>query len=96
MNNMTNNSLNSQNETEQETVCSACGGLCEARCITLTLRRAINAFVMVRNVPADVCQDCGESQFSLWTAGRLTSAMRLQRAPDDVAIIPIYDFPLAS
>ena len=90
------NSVDSRMETVQATVCCACGGVCESQSIMLTLRRAVNTFVMVRNVPADVCQECGESQFSLWTAGQLTSTLSLQRAPDDVAVIPIYDFPTAS
>ncbi len=82
-------------EASQTILCSLCGGGCQAQQITLTLRRATNAFIMVRNVPADVCQECGEAQFSLWAAGQLTSALHLQRPPDDVAFMPIYDFPNA-
>ena len=82
-------------DTVQATVCSSCGGTCEAHRITLTLRRAASTFVLVRNVPADVCQECGESQFSLWAAGQIISALRMQRAPDDMALVPIYDFPAA-
>ncbi len=87
--------LNGRYETAPATVCSACGGLCEAHHITLTLRRAANTFVLVRNVPADVCQDCGDSQFTLPVASQLISALRMDHAPADVAFVPIYDFPAA-
>ena len=87
--------MNNLYDTAQAIVCCSCGGMCEANHITLTLRRATNTFVLVRNVPAEVCQECGEAQFSLWAAGQLTSALQLRHAPDDVAILPIYDFPAA-
>lgn len=71
--------------------CPACGGECEAQRITLTLRRSQYGFAVVRNVPADVCQRCGESQFSLLTTRQLMSALHSDRTPDEIALIPIYD-----
>ncbi len=71
--------------------CQYCGGSCEPQQITLTLRRSEMNFVVVRNVPADVCQNCGESQFSMGTTSKMMAAMHPDRAPDDLALIPIYD-----
>lgn len=71
--------------------CQICGGGCETQSITLTLRRSKFAFAVIHNVPADVCQQCGESQFSVPTAGRLLAALHSDRAPDDMALLPIYD-----
>ena len=72
-----------------------CGGVCEAQRTALTLRRGVNTFVLIRDVPADVCQECGEMYFSLWTAKQLVTALQPQHAPDSLAVMPIYDYPLA-
>ncbi len=70
--------------------CQHCGGECAPQTITITLRRSDVGFVVMRNVPAEVCQVCGEAQFSILTTGKLMAS--LQTTPDDVALIPIYDF----
>src|SRR5678816_2786075 len=71
--------------------CPHCGGECEPQLITLTLRRSQYGFAVVRNVPADVCMNCGESQFAVTTTCQMLSALHSNRTPDDVALIPIYD-----
>ena len=76
--------------------CQHCGGECEPQRITITLRRSQCAFAVVRNVPADVCQNCGESQFTVPTTGQLMTALQTNRTPDDIALIPIYDFTAVS
>ena len=77
-------------------LCQHCGGECEPQHITITLRRSQYSFAVVRNVPADVCQTCGESQFSIPTAGQLMNALQTNRTPDEIALIPIYDFAVIS
>jgi YgiT-type zinc finger domain-containing protein len=76
--------------------CQKCGGECEPQLITLTLRRSQYSFAVVRNVPAEVCQNCGEPLFSVPTAGRLIAALHTSRTPDEVALIPIFDFAAAA
>jgi YgiT-type zinc finger domain-containing protein len=76
--------------------CKFCGGECESQLITLTLRRSKYSFAVIRNVPADVCQNCGESLFSVSTAGKLLSTLQTGRKPDEVALIPIFDLAAAS
>ncbi len=75
--------------TEEE--CPCCGGACQAELITLTLRCANGSFAVVRNVPAEVCQNCGEAQFSLVTTAQLLAALQMDRQPDEVVMVPIYD-----
>lgn len=74
-----------------QTLCPHCGGVCEPQVISLTLRRSQFSFAVVRNVPADVCQNCGESQFSIAITQRLIAVLQAGRTPDEVALIPIYD-----
>ena len=76
--------------------CPCCGGSCRPHQITLTLRCDHAAFAVVRNVPADVCESCGEAQFTLPTTVQLLAALQAQRAPDEVALIPIYDLCAAA
>lgn len=76
--------------------CRFCGGDCESQMITLTLRRSKYSFAVIRNVPAEVCQNCGESLFSVSTAGRLLSTIQSSRTPDEVALVPIYDMGVAA
>ena len=57
----------------------------------MMLRRSEVGFVLLQNVPADVCQVCGEPQFSIATTGQLMSTLSPDRLPDDVAVVPVYD-----
>lgn len=72
-------------------LCQHCGGRCEPQLITLTLRRSQYSFAVVRNVPADVCETCGESLFSVLTTSRMLATLNENRTPDEIALIPIYD-----
>ena len=74
-------------------ICPQCGGECAAQSITLTLRCTHSNFAVVRNVPAEVCQICGESQFTMRTTGQLLAMMQANQPPAEVILIPIYDFP---
>jgi YgiT-type zinc finger domain-containing protein len=81
---------------ESRPVCPSCTGECEPQLITLTLRRSQFGFAVIRNVPADVCQRCGEAQFTLLTTRQLMTALHSDRTPDEIALIPIYDFAIAA
>src|SRR5258707_6739106 len=73
-------------------LCPCCGGECTQQSITLPLRRSPHTYVIMRNVPAEVCQTCGETQFSMPTTMRMMATMHTDRKPDDFIITPIYDF----
>ncbi len=71
--------------------CAICGEACEVRLITIVLPRTACGLVVFRNVPADVCTECGEHRFSLVTAGRLIAAANAGNPPDEVAQVPVYN-----
>ena len=77
-------------------LCPCCGGECTHQSITLPLRRSPQTYVIMQNVPAEVCQNCGETQFSMQTSMRMMATISTDRKPDDFTIIPIYDFDLAA
>ena len=60
------------------------------RQITIAMPRADDGMAVFRNVPAEVCLDCGETRFSLNTTGRIIAVVR-ERAPDEMAVVPVYD-----
>ena len=78
------------------TQCSKCKGECEHSNVTLTLRRTMSEFAIFRNVPAEICQICGEMQFSMPTTLNLITSLQANNAPDDVAVVPVYDFSRAN
>ncbi len=82
----------SPNTVAIATQCTKCNGECEQSNITLTLRRTSSEFAIFRNVPAEICQICGETQFSMPTTLNLITSLQAKNAPDDVAIVPVYDF----
>jgi len=71
--------------------CAVCGEVCEEKSITLALPRTESGLAVFRNVPAEVCPQCGETRFSLRTTGMLMAVVRSQEPPDEVAVVPIYD-----
>ena len=72
--------------------CPRCSGVCEAKRVTITLRRASSEFAILRSVPSDVCQVCGETQFSITTSLKMLAALHTTRPPDDVVLVPVYEF----
>lgn len=77
---------------QSKSYCLHCGGSCLVNGITLTLKRNASEYAIVRNVPAEVCQVCGESQFTLPTSIGMLTTIGPSRKPDDFMIVPIYDF----
>ena len=75
--------------------CGVCGEEFEEKVISLALPRSDSGMAVFRNVPAEVCQRCGETRFSLNTTGRLMAVVRSGEPPSEVAMIPIYDLESA-
>ncbi len=71
-------------------VCS-CGGSCAQIVMTITLPGRNAPAAIVRNVPAEVCQTCGETQFSIPVTVKLMALLKGSQAPEDVAIVPVYN-----
>lgn len=71
--------------------CSICGERCEERKITLALPNSTSGLKVIRNVPASVCPQCGETHFSIYTTGRLMRLLQSDTPPESVAMVPIYN-----
>ncbi len=69
----------------------SCGGHCAQIVMTITLPGRNAPAALVRNVPAEVCQNCGETQFSIPVTVRLMSLLQGSQQPEDVAIVPVYN-----
>lgn len=68
-----------------------CGGVCETRTINFTLRRSADTIVLLQNISAEVCQMCGEPQFTIPTTEKMMRMLHSKRNPDGVMLVPIYD-----
>ncbi len=68
-----------------------CGGICIPGQVTFSLPGRPTPAALVRNVPAEICQNCGEAQFSLNTTLQLMSLLQNKKTPQDFAVIPIFD-----
>ncbi|HLK58496.1 MAG TPA: YgiT-type zinc finger protein [Chthonomonadaceae bacterium] len=77
--------------TRVSSLCLHCGSECTPQMISMMLRRSQIGFVLLQNVPADVCQTCGEPQFSIATTGQVMAVLNTERSPDDMAVVPIYN-----
>jgi YgiT-type zinc finger domain-containing protein len=75
--------------------CLSCGGRTHARRIEYALLGK-RGLVMVEDVPAWVCEKCGEQQFDEAVSGKLTELM-LQGFPPSQArreiVVPVFSFP---
>lgn len=69
----------------------ACGGQYQFVTIVLTLPDAHLPRAVVRNVPAEICDCCGETLFSMPITIRLMQILHGNTQPDDVLLTPVYD-----
>ena len=71
--------------------CDLCGGPVVQREVSYTAQ--LNGkFVIVENVPAKVCGQCGESLFSPDTVERLQKTAWEQKSPVRILETPVFDF----
>lgn len=80
----------------QSSACNICGEACEERLITLALPSSTIGYAVLKNVPAEVCPRCGETRFTLRTAGRMLEAMHGDGPAPDHATVPVYDLERVS
>ena len=71
--------------------CDICGGAMHNQETNYTLK--INdRFVVVENVPAKVCQQCGEILYSPDVVERLQNTIWNNREPEKTIETPVFDF----
>ncbi len=71
--------------------CNLCSGFMLEQETTYTLK--INErFVMVENVPAKVCQQCGDLLYSPDVVERLQRTICSNKEPEKMIETPVFDF----
>jgi len=73
------------------TRCYLCGGAPEARKVTARRWRDGN-LTLIENVPALVCQNCGEPYFDAETCLQMDRVMEDPPSPRKTIEVPVYAF----
>ena len=63
--------------------CQFCGGVVNKKTVSLDLWKKEKLYVF-KNVPAKVCEQCGEKYFSSKIHGKLTSSLKEKSKPDEI------------
>jgi len=71
--------------------CDLCGGKIKHELISYTLLFE-GHWIIVENVPADVCQQCGEKLFAPETVEHLQKIIWSQRKPAKNIQTPVYEY----
>ncbi len=80
-----------ENTIKHDDSCYFCGGKITGRFVTYT-REFQGRVVIIRNVPALVCSQCGERYFAPDTVEWLHDAVRHGKAKR-TETVPVYEFP---
>jgi len=70
--------------------CDLCGGKVEKKLINYTLLYE-GHWIIVENVPAKVCQQCGEKLFDPKVVERLQKIIWSKQTPQKKIKIPVFD-----
>ena len=70
--------------------CRLCRGRLENRNVTFA-QPSDGRVTIVRNVPAEVCRQCGESLFSAKTAKRIQELVRSDSPPKHMELVQVHD-----
>lgn len=71
--------------------CSFCGGRIEKKKVTFTCEHR-GRFLLVKNVPAEVCIQCGEKTYTPKVTDELLKFAREESKPTKVLEVPVFDF----
>lgn len=75
--------------------CSFCGGEVKEECIELDYRYRGKLYVF-REVPAGVCQQCGEKYLVAKTARAIENAIQTQQEWQETITVPVITFDAMS
>jgi len=73
--------------------CHFCSGELKAQLTTFLYEDNGQVWV-VRNVPASVCAQCGEKEFSRATTKQLLSLLKQPPRPAEILHVPAYDMAM--
>ncbi|MGB9885631.1 MAG: type II toxin-antitoxin system MqsA family antitoxin [Moorellales bacterium] len=71
--------------------CVFCGSELEARRVTFTHEQE-GKYLVVENVPAEVCTKCGERTYAPEVTDELLKFARLEFKPVRKVTVPVFDF----
>jgi YgiT-type zinc finger domain-containing protein len=74
--------------------CDICGGKLEKKLVSYTLKYK-GKWIIVENVPATVCVQCGEQLFSPDVVEKLQNVIWNKKKPTKQIKTPIYDLSAA-
>ena len=72
--------------------CDICGGHVSPQQVSYPAQ-VKGKFVIVENVPAKVCDQCGEKLFAADTVEKLQKTVWEQKSPVRILQTPVFDFP---
>jgi len=77
-----------QEEKIMEEKCQFCGGNVIKKIINLDLWRREELYIF-KNVPAKVCEQCGEKYFSSKIYGIIDRLLKENSIPDETMVVPV-------
>ena len=77
---------------EKET-CEYCGGPIVERHVTLH-RKVRDGYVLIENVPAGVCRECGTRYYAANVLKTIQESIRGRRKAEREVCIPVYSFKI--
>ncbi|MFQ5861603.1 MAG: YgiT-type zinc finger protein [Candidatus Brocadiales bacterium] len=73
--------------------CTFCGGKVEKKSVTFSYEEA-DKFLLVENVPAEVCTKCGEKTYSPEVTDELLRFAKAEAKPTKTLTVPVFDFAM--
>ena len=75
--------------------CHFCGGGVVEQRVTVDYRWGTDLLVVIRNVPAGVCQVCGEQYFKAEVVRAMEKVAHAQEEPEEVLHVPVRELKVA-
>jgi len=76
-----------------ENICVFCGGEILEKVVTV-LKGYEDKIFVIENVPAGVCTQCGEKEYSATVASKLEMILKEQKPVKKKMLVPVADFSL--
>ena len=75
--------------------CHFCGGNVSEQKVTVDYRWGEELSTVIKNVPAGVCEVCGEKYFKAGTVKAMEKTARSPRKPKEVLRVPVRELKVA-
>ena len=75
--------------------CHFCGGKVSERKISVDYRWGENLVTVIKNVPAGVCEACGEQYFKALIVKAMERVARSKKKPNEMLRIPVRELKVA-